>query len=97
MDEEDRRIENHPDLADPEWQKHAQLDAWLGAKKDLQKRRKAQRKAGTPGGYRAPGSSRWPGVFALLVVVGLVAAAIIVHQIQGHGVNELLYLVRQDG
>jgi hypothetical protein len=85
---DDRRLETHPDLMNPDWQKYAARDAWLGAKKDLKKRRKRDRRAG---GYQQPGQSRWPGVLALLIVVGLVAAAIIVHQLQGVGVNEFAY------
>ena len=85
QDPDDRRLETHPDLMNPDWQKFAERDAWLGAKKDLRKRRKREQRAG---GHQRPGESRWPGVLALLIVVGLVAAAIIVHQIQGIGVNE---------
>ncbi|KDN22873.1 hypothetical protein [Amycolatopsis rifamycinica] len=87
QDPDDRRIETHPDLMNPDWQKYAARDAWLGAKKDLKKRRKRERRAGG----QQPGQSRWPGVLALLIVVGLVAAAIIVHQLQGVGVNEFAY------
>lgn len=90
MDDEDRRMETHPDLMNPDWQKHAQRDAWLGAKKDLKKRRKRQQRA-----VSAPGQSRWPGLLALLLVIGLVAAAVVVHQVQGPygGVNEVPYVV----
>jgi hypothetical protein len=84
QDPDDRRLETHPDLMNPDWQKYAERDAWLGAKKDLRKRRKRE---GRTGGRR-PGNSRWPGVLALLLVVVLVAAAVVVHQIQGIGVNE---------
>ncbi|MBB5856133.1 hypothetical protein ACFQ05_24985 [Amycolatopsis umgeniensis] len=90
MDEEDRRIETHPDLADPNWQKHAELDAWLGAKKELKKKRRKQRKAATSGGgYREPGSSRWPGVAAIVGLVVLVLAAVTVNAVQERGVNEV--------
>ena len=88
QDPDDRRLETHPDLMNPDWQKYAERDAWLGAKKDLKKRRKSERREG---GHTRPGQSRWPGVLALLIVVGLVAAAIIVHQLQGIGVNEFAY------
>jgi hypothetical protein len=88
QDPDDRRLETHPDLMNPDWQKYAERDAWLGAKKELKKRRKRERRTG---GHQ-PGSSRWPGVLALLLVVVLVAAAIVVHQIQGIGVNEDSFL-----
>ncbi|AUI57108.1 hypothetical protein [Amycolatopsis sp. BJA-103] len=89
MDEEDRRIETHPDLADPNWQKHAELDAWLGAKKELKKKRRKQRKAAASGGgYREPGSNRWPGIAAIIGLVVLVVAAVTVNAVQERGVNE---------
>lgn len=89
MDEEDRRIETHPDLVDPNWQKHAELDAWLGAKKELKKKRRKQRKAAASGGgYSAPGSSRWPGIAAIAGLIVLVVAAVTVNAVQEHGVNE---------
>lgn len=90
MDDEDRRMETHPDLLNPDWQKYAERDAWLGAKKDLKKRRKREQRT-----VRTPGQSRWPGLLALLLVVGLIAAAVVVHQVQGEGggVNEIPYLV----
>jgi hypothetical protein len=89
QDPDDRRLETHPDLMNPDWQQHAERDAWLGAKKELKKRRKRERRAG---GHQQPGHSRWPGVLALLLVVVLVAAAVVVHQIQGIGVNEDSFL-----
>ncbi|RSM60534.1 hypothetical protein DMH03_17435 [Amycolatopsis sp. WAC 01376] len=89
MDEEDRRIETHPDLVDPNWQKHAELDAWLGAKKELKKKRRKQRKAApSGGGYSAPGSSRWPGIAAIAGLIVLVVAAVTVNAVQERGVNE---------
>ncbi|WP_410649064.1 hypothetical protein [Amycolatopsis sp. cmx-4-54] len=89
MDEEDRRIETHPDLVDPNWQKHAELDAWLGAKKELKKKRRKQRKAAASGGgYSAPGSGRWPGVAAIVGLIVLVVAAVTVNAVQERGVNE---------
>ena len=57
----DDRMETHPDLVDPNWRKHAELDAWLGAKKEMKKRRKRERRSGVTAGYgytSAP--SRWP-------------------------------------
>ncbi|WP_410658140.1 hypothetical protein [Amycolatopsis sp. lyj-112] len=89
MDEEDRRIETHPDLIDPNWQKHAEVDAWLGAKKELKKKRRKQRKAaGASGGYREPGSARWPGIAAIVGLVVLIVTAVTVNQLQDYGVNE---------
>ncbi|MEW2505058.1 hypothetical protein ACQPXB_35020 [Amycolatopsis sp. CA-161197] len=85
----DDRMETHPDLVDPNWRKHAELDAWLGAKKEMKKRRKRERRSGVSAGYgytSAP--SRWPGVLALTILVLLIVGAIVVHQIQGVGVNE---------
>ncbi|MFC3447920.1 hypothetical protein [Amycolatopsis speibonae] len=90
MDEEDRRIETHPDLVDPSWQKHAELDAWLGAKKELKKKRRKQRRAAgaSGGGYREPGASRWPGIAAIAGLIVLVVAAVTVNAVQERGVNE---------
>lgn len=88
MDEEDRRMETHPDLMNPDWQKHAERDAWLGAKKELKKKRRKQQRASGDGGYRSPGSSRWPGVAAIIGLVVLVVAAVTVNAVQERGVNE---------
>ncbi|WP_326837740.1 hypothetical protein VSH64_23110 [Amycolatopsis rhabdoformis] len=85
----DDRMETHPDLVDPNWRKHAELDAWLGAKKEMKKRRKRERRSGVSAGYgHSSAQSRWPGVLALAVLVLLIVGAIVVHQIQGFGVNE---------
>ncbi|WP_020661005.1 hypothetical protein [Amycolatopsis benzoatilytica] len=88
-DEPDDRMETHPDLVDPEWRKHAELDAWLGAKKDLKKKRKRERRTGGPVGYgRSAAPSRWPGIVAIVGLVVLLAAAIVVHQVMPVGVNQ---------
>ncbi|MEU4670845.1 hypothetical protein AB0F91_23400 [Amycolatopsis sp. NPDC023774] len=88
----DDRIETHPDLVDPNWRKHAELDAWLGAKKEMKKRRKRERRSGVTAGYGyASAPSRWPGVLALTILVLLIAGAIVVHQLQDHGVNEFWF------
>jgi hypothetical protein len=89
-EEPDDRIETHPDLIDPNWQKHAEVDAWLGAKKELKKRRKRERRSGVGAQrYGAPAApSRWPGIIAVTGLVVLLVAAIVVHQVQGIGVNE---------
>ncbi|MGW7539477.1 hypothetical protein [Amycolatopsis sp. NPDC054798] len=86
----DDRMETHPDLMDPEWRKHAQRDAWLGAKKDLKKRRKRERRAAPAPVYGRGGAvpSRWPGVAAIVGLVLLLAAAIVVHQVQPIGAND---------
>ncbi|WP_344863817.1 hypothetical protein [Amycolatopsis ultiminotia] len=89
-DPDDYSIETHPDLIDPEWRKHAEVDAWLGAKKELKKRRRRERRTRPGAGY-GPGSaapSRWPGIAAIAGLVVLLAAAITVHEVQGPGVNE---------
>ncbi|GAA4550167.1 hypothetical protein [Amycolatopsis samaneae] len=86
MDEpEDRRIETHPDLIDPEWRKHAEVDAWLGAKKELKKRRKRERRAQA---FGAAGDSRWPGILAITLLIVLVATTVILRQVNGPGVND---------
>ncbi|MBB4689751.1 hypothetical protein [Amycolatopsis jiangsuensis] len=91
-DPDDYSIETHPDLIDPEWRKHAEMDAWLGAKKELKKKRRRERRArsspGYGGGYRTPSASRLPGIAALVGLVLLIAAAITVHEVNGPGVNE---------
>ncbi|HEY2057980.1 MAG TPA: hypothetical protein VGH57_06365 [Amycolatopsis sp.] len=88
-EEPDDRIETHPDLIDPNWQKHAEVDAWLGAKKELKKRRKRERRTGTPQRYGVQAApSRWPGILAVTGLIVLLVAAIVVHQVQGAGVNE---------
>ena len=88
-EEPDDRMETHPDLIDPNWQKHAELDAWLGAKKEMKKRRKRESRSGGPVRYGAQAApSRWPGIIAVAGLVVLLVAAIVVHQVQGVGVNE---------
>ncbi|ATY16637.1 hypothetical protein CU254_26970 [Amycolatopsis sp. AA4] len=86
----DDRMETHPDLMDPEWRKHAQRDAWLGAKKDLKKRRKHERRNAPSPVYGRGGAapSRWPGIAAIVGLVLLLAAAVVVHQVQPIGVND---------
>ncbi|MET9261202.1 hypothetical protein [Amycolatopsis sp. NPDC004079] len=86
----DDRMETHPDLMDPEWRKHAQRDAWLGAKKDMKKRRKRERRTAPAAVYGRGGAapSRLPGIAAIVGLVLLLAAAIVVHQVQPIGVND---------
>ncbi|MEV6877518.1 hypothetical protein [Amycolatopsis sp. NPDC051128] len=69
--DEDNLLDSHPDLADPEWRKHAQKDAWLGSKKDRKQFRKQQRRAA-----RKPRRRWW--VFAvLLAILGVTTTAIV--------------------
>ncbi|MFI7122246.1 hypothetical protein [Amycolatopsis sp. NPDC049868] len=75
---EDARLETHPDLMDPEWRKHAEREARLGAKKDLKKRRKQRPRRR----FRMTRK-----VVVVMFVVGTVAllgaAAVVVHQMRG--------------
>ncbi|GAB3159126.1 hypothetical protein GCM10027258_71690 [Amycolatopsis stemonae] len=70
--DEDNLLESHPDLADPEWRKHARTDAWLGSKKDRKQFRKQQRRAS-----RGPRRRWW--IFAVLVAILAVTTAAIVY------------------
>ncbi|WP_414940585.1 hypothetical protein [Amycolatopsis sp. cmx-11-51] len=74
---EDRRLATPPDLMDPEWRKHADVDDWLGAKKDI--RQRASRR-----GFRVS-----PGPVLVLALIALVAAAVVGHQVRGSGVNDV--------
>lgn len=65
MDDDDNLLDSHPDLMDPEWRKHAQTDAWLGAKKDRKQLRK-QRKRGS----RKP-RTRWWILAVFVAILGL--------------------------
>jgi len=69
--DDDNLLDSHPDLMDPEWRKHAQTDAWLGAKKDRKQFRKQQKRA-----VRGPRRRWW--VFAVFVLIlGVTTAAIV--------------------
>ncbi len=69
--DDDNLLESHPDLADPEWRKHAQTDAWLGAKKDRKQFRKQQKR-----GPRKPRRRWW--IFAVFVaILGVTTAGIV--------------------
>ncbi|MGW3994563.1 hypothetical protein ACWEF6_13855 [Amycolatopsis sp. NPDC004772] len=68
---EDNLLESHPDLMDPDWRKHAQTDAWLGAKKDRKQFRKQQKRAS-----RGPRRRWW--VFAVFLLVLAVTTTAIV-------------------
>ncbi|MDX3187925.1 hypothetical protein PV458_05910 [Streptomyces sp. MN03-5084-2B] len=61
----------HPDLMNPDWRKHAETDAWLGAK-DLKRRRKQQERA-----VRDPGRHWWGFVVFLLILGGTAASVVL--------------------
>ncbi|MEV4054721.1 hypothetical protein AB0J55_26290 [Amycolatopsis sp. NPDC049688] len=69
--DEDNLLDSHPDLMDPDWRKHAQTDAWLGAKKDRKQFRRQQKRAA-----RGPRRRWW--VFAVFVLILAVTTAAIV-------------------
>ncbi|WP_191984414.1 hypothetical protein [Amycolatopsis eburnea] len=70
--DDDNLLDSHPDLMDPEWRKHAQTDAWLGAKKDRKQFRKQQRRSA-----RKPRRRWW--IFAVFVLILAVTTAAIVY------------------
>ncbi len=70
--DEDNLLESHPDLMDPDWRKHAQTDAWLGAKKDRKQFRKQQKRAG-----RKP-RGRWWGLVAFLAILAVTTTVVVV-------------------
>ncbi|MFJ7215154.1 hypothetical protein [Amycolatopsis sp. NPDC098790] len=70
--DDDNLLDSHPDLVDPEWRKHAQTDAWLGAKQDRKQFRKQQRR-----GARKPRRRWW--IFGVFVLVLAVTTAAIVY------------------
>ncbi|HET6286551.1 MAG TPA: hypothetical protein VFG15_07340 [Amycolatopsis sp.] len=76
---EDRQLETHPDLLDPDWRKQAERAARLGAKQDLKRRRR-------PRPRRRFRMSRWQVVvlFVVMTVAVLSAAAVVVAQLRGH-------------
>lgn len=68
MDEENL-LDSHPDLADPEWRKHAQTDAWLGSKKERRQFRKQQK--------RGPRRRWWVLAGFVLIVAVITAGAVL--------------------
>jgi hypothetical protein len=62
---DDRRIETHPELMDPDWQKHAEREAWTEVKKS---RRRSKR-----GGFGKP------AVWVTVGMVVLVGGAVVVN------------------
>jgi hypothetical protein len=70
---DDRRIETHPDLIDPEWQKQAERAARLETNK-VRRRSKRSR------------PSKWhPGRWAVLALVVLIAGAVVLKQVKSGG------------
>ncbi len=67
----DDRIETHPDLMNPDWQKYAEKDAWLGAKKDRKQFKKQQKRARSP-----RNGKRW-GLVAFFAVLAVTTAVIV--------------------
>jgi hypothetical protein len=70
---DDRRIETHPDLMNPDWQKHAEREAWLEVKKN---RRRSKR-----------GRVRRPWLTVAVALLALISAAVTVKQLHGSGPN----------
>jgi hypothetical protein len=73
--DEDRRIETHPDLMNPDWRKHAERDAWLGSKQERKQFRKQSKRARSPRGDNGKGR-RW-GFLAFVVILAVTTAAIV--------------------
>lgn len=69
--DEDNLLDSHPDLMDPDWRKHAQTDAWLGAKKDRKQFRRRQNRTA-----RGPRRRWW--IFAVFVLILAVTTTAIV-------------------
>lgn len=67
---DDRRIETHPDLIDPDWQKRAERAARLET-------RKVERR-----GKRGRTRTRHPGLWAVLVLIVLVGGALVLKQVK---------------
>ena len=71
---DDRRIETHPELMDPDWQKHAEREAWTEVNKSKRRTKSARKKR--------------PALWFSLGLVVLVAAAVTVSQLRGKGAND---------
>jgi hypothetical protein len=71
---DDRRIETHPELMDPDWQKHAEREAWTEVKK-------SKRRNGSPRKKR-------PGLWVSLGLVVLVAGAVALNQLRDTSAND---------
>jgi hypothetical protein len=73
---DDRRIETHPDLMDPDWQKHAEREAWTEVKRN---RRRSKR-----------GGVKRPGLWVVVALLVLISAAVTVKQLRGIGANNAI-------
>jgi hypothetical protein len=71
---DDRRIETHPDLMDPDWQKHAEREAWTEVRRS---RRRSKR-----------GRARLPGLWVVVALLVLISAAVTVKQLGGISAND---------
>ncbi|WP_410604175.1 hypothetical protein [Amycolatopsis sp. lyj-90] len=76
---EDRRLETHPDLMDPEWRKQAEREARIGAKKD----RKRIPKPRSRRRFRMSRRGRVLTLFLVVTVVVLGAGAVVMQQLRG--------------
>jgi hypothetical protein len=70
---DDRSIETHPDLMDPDWQKHAEREAWTEVRRT---RRRSKR-----------GGIGKPALWVTLGLVVLVGAAVVVNLVRARGAN----------
>ncbi|QWF83619.1 hypothetical protein [Amycolatopsis sp. CA-230715] len=75
MDERD--IETHPDLMDPDWQKHAEREAWTEVRRSRRRRNLKRMKPRTP---RKPGLRTRSWLVGGLVAVALVGIAVVLVQ-----------------
>ncbi|WP_370947793.1 hypothetical protein AB5J62_09595 [Amycolatopsis sp. cg5] len=70
---DDRSIDTHPDLMNPDWRKHAEKEAWAEVRKTQRKKR---------------GFWRRPSLWVVLGLVVLVGAAVVVRQVKGQTTND---------
>lgn len=67
----DDSIETHPDLMNPDWQKHAERDAWLGSKQERKQFKKQQKRTRRPRNGR-----RW-GLIAFFAILAVTTAVVV--------------------
>ncbi|MFD8495005.1 hypothetical protein [Amycolatopsis sp. NPDC059657] len=70
---DDRSIDSHPDLMNPDWQKHAEKEAWAEVRKTQRRKR---------------GFWRRPSLWVVLGLIVLVGAAVVVRQVKGQTTND---------